>query len=283
MVELSNPQIKSDAIYERNDEMEELLEQLEDEDGPFAHDPSIEPTYTPLWREALWPTELIQLYCSPVFWGRGVEHGSGQSVIVIPGFLANDIIMLPMRQWLNRIGYKSHAANILWNTDCPNKTADTLARQVAVIRRKTGRKVMLIGHSLGGMLAKSVVQKIPEFIDRVVTVGSPFRDIVQAHPSVVSVWDYLKVGQGRLVGRNLHASCGTGYCMCDFVRHMIQPQQISVPQFAVYSRNDGVVGWQSCAEEDPALNTEVNKASHLGLAFQVDSYRAIANRLAQAI
>jgi hypothetical protein len=127
------------------------------------------------------------------------------------------------------------------------------------------------------------VQKIPEFIDRVVTVGSPFRDIVQAHPSVVSVWDYLKVGQGRLVGRNLHASCGTGYCMCDFVRHMIQPQQISVPQFAVYSRNDGVVGWQSCAEEDPALNTEVNKASHLGLAFQVDSYRAIANRLAQAI
>ncbi|MGK2914762.1 MAG: esterase/lipase family protein [Porticoccaceae bacterium] len=282
-MEPSTPYTKTDVIYEKNDAMEELLEQLEDEEGPFAHDPSIEPTYTPLWREAKWPAELLQLYCSPVFWGRGVKHGKGQPVIVIPGFLANDIIMLPMRQWLNRIGYKSHAANILWNTDCPNKTADTLARQVAVIHRKTGRKVMLIGHSLGGMLAKSVVQKIPELIDRVVTVGSPFRDIVKAHPSVVGVWDYLKVGQGRLVGRNLHASCGTGYCMCDFVRHMIQPQPLTVPQFAIFSRNDGVVAWQSCAEEDPAMNTEANKATHIGLAFQIDSYRALAMRLAQSV
>lgn len=282
-MELTSENDKPGAIAERNEAMEVLLEHLEDDadDGPFAHDPSIEPLYTPLWREALWPVELMRLYCSRVFWGLDIERGNGQPVLVIPGFLANDIIMLPMRQWLIRIGYKSHAANILWNTDCPNKTAEDLARQVQALRRQSKRKVMLIGHSLGGMLAKSVLQKIPDAIDRVITVGSPFRDIVQAHPSVVSIWDYLKVGQGHLVGRNLHASCGTGYCTCDFVRHMIAPTALKVPQYAIYTRNDGVVGWQSCAEENPALNTEVNKSTHIGLAFHPDSFRALAKLLAR--
>ena len=71
--------------------------------------------------------------------------------------------------------------------------------------------------------------------------------------------------------------------MCDFVQNMIAPRTVDVPQFAIYSRNDGVVGWQSCAEEDESLNTEVNKASHMGLAFNIGSYKALAARMAQAV
>ena len=271
--------------YNASDAMEELLDHLEndDEDGPFAHDPSIESTLTPIWREVIFPAELTALHCHPVFWGRGVEHGNGEPVLVIPGFIANDLIMLPMRQWMRRIGYKPHAAKIHWNTNCPEKTATKLIRQVESLHRKSGQKVILVGHSLGGMLAKSIVQKVPELINRVVTVGSPFRDIVEAHPSVTGIWDYLKIGQGKLVGRDLGASCGTGYCMCDFVQNMIAPRSVDVPQFAIYSRNDGIVGWQSCAEEDESLNIEVNKASHMGLAFNIGSYKALAKRMAQTV
>lgn len=119
-------------------------------------------------------------------------------------------------------------------------------------------------------------------IDRVITLGSPFRSLVKAHPAVVGIWDQLKGAQSGLIGRNLSASCGTGHCMCDFVRNMIQPRPASPAQFAVYSRLDGVADWSSCLEEDEERNTEVN-CTHMGLAYHPDVYRAIAKRLAQPL
>lgn len=258
------------------------LAQLDDDTDPFTHDPSVEYTATPIWREGIWPAEFIALLCHPVFTGRCVERGHGEPVLVIPGFLANDLLMLPMRQWLIRIGYQAHGAHIHWNTDCPNNTARRLTSKVIALHRETGRKVRLVGHSLGGMLAKSILQRVPELIDCVVTIGSPFQDTVKAHPAVVGVWDYLISGKGELVGRNLHPSCGSGHCMCDFVHHLLAPEPVDVPQFAIYSRRDGVVDWQSCAEHDPEMNTELAIASHIGLAFHVQCYKALAGRLAQA-
>lgn len=257
-----------------------LQAQLDDDANPFSHDPSIERIATPIWREGIWPAEFIFLLCHPIFAGRGIEHGNGEPVLVIPGFLANDLLMLPMRHWLNRIGYQSHGAHIFWNTDCPNKTARRLASKVTALHQQTGQKVRLVGHSLGGMLAKSILQQVPESIDRVITIGSPFKDIVKAHPAVVGVWDYLIAGKGQLIGRNLHPSCGSGHCMCDFVHHMLSPEKMDTPQFAIYSTRDGIVDWHSCVEDDPEMNTELT-ASHIGLAFHVGAYRALAQRLAQ--
>lgn len=272
-----------DANPEPVADVDSLIDVLADDADPFHHDPGVEAVKTPLWREILWPTELGRLLCSPLYRGRGVPHGHGEPILVIPGFLANDLMMMPLRNWLRRIGYRPYHADIAWNTDCPNKTALRLAQKVKVIHRKTRKPVVLIGHSLGGMLAKSVLQHVPELIDRVITLGSPFRDHVRAHPAVTGVWEYLLAGQGKLVGRNLHPSCGTGFCMCDFVRHMLQPELKPVPQFAIYSRKDGVVDWESCAEENPSANTEINEATHIGLIFHPRALRAVARRLAQGV
>ena len=141
----------------------------------------------------------------------------------------------------------------------------------------------LIGHSLGGMLAKSLVQDHPDLIDRIITLGSPFRSMVKAHPAVVGIWDQLKRAQGGLIGRNLHASCGTGHCLCGFVRNMLDPKpRQQVAQFAVYSRTDGVAEWSSCIEEEARNNTEV-QCTHIGMVFHPEVYRAIARRLAQPL
>ena len=263
------------------DDPRALQAYLEDEANPFHHDPSIEDVNTPLWREAFWPSEYFELLCSATYRGRGVPHGNGEPVLVIPGFLANDVMMLPLRRWLKRIGYRTYSANIYWNTDCPDKTATSLAHKARAIHRKTGHKVRLVGHSLGGMLAKSVLYRAPDVIGGVITLGSPFRDHVRAHPAVTGVWQYLINGQGELVGRNLTTSCSSGYCMCDFVRHMLQPQSQPVPQFAIYSRVDGVVDWESCIEEDPAANSEIEGATHIGLIYNKRALSALAQRLSQ--
>ncbi|MGD9603237.1 MAG: esterase/lipase family protein [Gammaproteobacteria bacterium] len=252
----------------------------EDEDNPFAHDPSVEPTLTPLWREAGWPFEWMRLRTSAVYFGCGIPRGHGEPVLLIPGFMAGDALMLELHRWLKRIGYRSYLSNIAWNNDCPDRTARMLATRLHAIRRRHGRPVRLVGHSLGGMLAKSLLQDHPGAIDRIVTLGSPFRSLVKAHPAVVGIWDQLKNTRSRLVGRNLHASCGTGHCLCSFVKNLVQPEPRDVPQFAIYSRKDGVADWSSCIEEQPSANTEVD-CTHIGMVVHPEVFRAIAVRLAE--
>jgi hypothetical protein len=247
---------------------------------PFEFDAAVERVNTPIWREARWPLEWLRLRLSPVYCGRGVPRGSGEPVLVIPGFLSSDLIMLEMHRWLFRIGYRPHFSQISFNTDCPNETARALVARVQAIREKSGKKVRLVGHSLGGMLAHSLVQQVPEAIDRCVTMGSPFRDLVRAHPAVVGLWDDLKRAKGNLVGRNLRASCGTGHCMCPFVKNILDPEPREVPQYAIYSRTDGVAHWESCMGDDPARNDEVD-CTHVGMAFHPGVYRVLAERLAE--
>tara|TARA_R110002096_G_scaffold67702_9_gene163935 strand:- start:3517 stop:4326 length:810 start_codon:yes stop_codon:yes gene_type:complete len=248
---------------------------------PFIHDPAVEQTLTPLWKEAKWGLEWAKLRFSRVYRGRGVPRGNGAPVLLVPGFMAGDVMMLELHWWLRRIGYRSHLSNIVWNNDCPDKTARALANRTRGIYERSGRKVTLIGHSLGGLLSKSVSQDRPDYVESVVTIGSPFREIVKAHPAVIGLWDRLKLVQGGLIGRNLHASCGTGHCTCAFVRNMLQPRETIPPQFAIYSKGDGVVDWTSCVEDEPERNAEV-KGSHIGLVYNAEVFKVLADRLADA-
>lgn len=251
-------------------------------DEAYAYDDSVEQVMTPLWREARFGLEWASLRLSPVYYGVGVTRGSGQPVLLIPGFMSGDLLMLEMHRWLRRIGYRSSLSRISWNNDCPDRTANKLTHRLRALADRTGQRVNVIGHSLGGMLAKSLVQDEPELIDRVITLGSPFRSLVKAHPAVLSIWDTLKLAQGVLIGRNLHASCGTGHCTCDFVRNMNAPRRRGVAQFAIYSRKDGVADWSSCIEEDQRFNTEVT-CSHIGMVFDRSVYRAVAARLSEPV
>ncbi len=249
---------------------------------PFAHDPSVQATLTPLWREAAWAGDWFKLRFSSVYSGAGLQRGQREPVMLIPGFMAGDFLMLELHRWLKRLGYRSYLSNIVWNNDCPDLTARALALRAQRISEECGMRVRLVGHSLGGMLAKSLVQDHPHLVDRVITLGSPFRSLVRAHPVVVGLWDQLKRAQSGVVGRNLRASCGTGHCLCPFVRNLLDPQPRAVAQFAVYSRSDGVADWSSCIEDDPTHNTEVH-CTHVGMIFHPEVYRAIAYRLAQPL
>src|SRR5439155_1047919 len=59
----------------------------------------------PLWREGRAPAELAALVRDPVHAGRGVPHGDGAPVLLVPGYLAGDGSMAVMARWLRRIGY----------------------------------------------------------------------------------------------------------------------------------------------------------------------------------
>jgi triacylglycerol lipase len=248
--------------------------------NPYELDPAIQVTDTPFWRESLAGAEWAALHVSPVYYGC-VERGQGEPVVVVPGFMGNDLYLSEMFLWLRRIGYAPYFSGIDLNIDCPDTTADQLLATVSRAQRETGQKVRLIGHSLGGMLARSIAQQFPTHVSAVISLGSPFNGVAEVHPIIPAATEMLRGLLGHRDTRNLRPSCFSGHCMCDFVRDMMAPGEYSGAHFAIYSKTDGVVHWENCAEEDDALNDEV-QATHMGMAWNANVYRVIARRLAQA-
>ncbi len=248
---------------------------------PYDQDPSVQRVRTPLWREAFFPLDWLSLRVSPVYCGLGVPRGDGEPVVLVPGFLTSDVYLLELHFWLQRIGYRPYFSQIGLNADCPNHLASLLVETVRRSVEETGAPARLVGHSLGGMLARTVALEYPELVAGVITLGSPFRDQVRAHPAVLAAAEALRRGRGRgLVGRNVRPSCFSGHCTCTFTHHTIAPGDFEMPHFAIYSKSDGVVDWRSCLEPDADLNTEVF-ATHIGMAFNPGVFTAIAARLAE--
>ncbi len=247
----------------------------------FREDPSMQPASTPLWRESLFGLDLLALLVSPTYYfGCGVPRGRGEPVVVVPGFLATDASLAELHGWLARIGYRVYFSNIGRNADCPDHIAGTLLDTVRLAHQETGQRVRVIGHSLGGMLARSVALDYPEHVAGVISMGSPFRDSVRAHPIILAAASSLRGARrnGGGIGANIRSTCFSGHCTCAFTKNMIAPEAYKVPHFAIYSKVDGVVEWQSCREDDDTLNDEVN-STHVGLAFHPAAYRAIGRRL----
>jgi triacylglycerol lipase len=235
----------------------------------------------PILGEVLCAAELVLLHAAPLYYGLGVPHGDGSAVVLIPAFLCPDAYLTPLHQWLARIGYNPFFSRIGFNTECPNllirlQLNDTIEKALA----KSGRKVHVIGHSLGGIIARAIAAQRPADIASVITLGAPFRGTV-AHSSILSA---AKMVRRRILskhGSDVLADCYTGHCTCDFLDSLRHSMPASVAETAIYSEGDGVVDWRYCKTDRPDADFPVS-GTHIGLVFNPSAYSVIAERLAQA-
>src|ERR1700693_2004991 len=80
-------------------------------------------------------------------------RGDGHPVLTLPGFLASDLSMAPMRRYLKELGYDAHAWNNGRNIGGVLRMRSALRDRLAAVHTATGRKVSIIGWSLGGVYA----------------------------------------------------------------------------------------------------------------------------------
>ena len=136
-----------------------------------------QPTSRPLWLEALFPLDWLALHASPVYYGFGVPRGRGEPVVLVPGFLGSDRYLTEMHLWLRRIGYRPYFSGIGRNVDCPDLLTKRLVYTIEQAHAETKQQVTLIGHSLGGMLARAAGHRVPSLVKQVITMGSPFQSV----------------------------------------------------------------------------------------------------------
>jgi triacylglycerol lipase len=233
----------------------------------------------PIWQELLVGVEMVYLRISPVYWGFGIPRGDGSAVVVVPGFLGTDLYLTEFRAWLARIGYTPFFSGIGFNAECPNLLLKQRLREtIQNAYRATGRKVHLVGHSLGGVLARAAAAQMPGRIASVISMGAPFRG-VSAHPSVLRAAELVRSQILARHGNGVLPDCYTAACTCAFLDALTKRLPKSVTQTAIYTRNDGIVDWRVCRTGKPGIDFEVS-ATHIGLAFNPTVYSVVAHRLA---
>jgi len=232
-----------------------------------------------MWQELLVGVEVVLLHATPVYYGFGVPHGDGSGVVIIPGFLASDFYLMELFAWLKRIGYSPFYSGIGLNADCPNLLIGRrLNETIAQARKSTKGKVHLIGHSLGGIIARSVAAGRPDDIASVTTLGAPFRGTVM-HPRMLDLVNLVRGQILRQHEKKVLPDCYTSRCTCSFLDHLRKEMPPGLSETAIYTETDGMVDWHYCKTDNPANDFEV-AGTHVGMAFNPSVYRIIAHRLA---
>ncbi|HUP93229.1 MAG TPA: alpha/beta fold hydrolase [Solimonas sp.] len=193
-----------------------------------------------------------------------LPHGDGHPVMVIPGFGTTDASSFLLRRALKRLGYAAHGWGQGRNLGMNARAREALRARLPELHREHGRKLSLIGWSLGGVFARELARHQPEHVRRVITLGSP----INHAPDATNV-DALFRRKNPDFKHDLEA----------FRRRCTAP---GVPCHAIYSRSDGIVAWQTSLENEAPHTENVEVfSSHFGLGVNPLVLRVIAERLAR--
>ncbi len=231
---------------------------------PLQHAPG----FFKLALESRAPLEHAAYFAArPAF--KFAPKGDGHSVLVLPGFVAGDNSTWLLRRFLNDRGYDAHGWLQGRNLGPKPGVLEASLTHLKQLVDMSGRKVSLIGWSLGGIYARELAKMAPELVRLVITLGSPFGGPGKA---TNAWWLYKAFNPDHQDVRQLEDQ-------------LANPP--AVPTTALFSRTDGVVAWQGARHtpeqlaNNPLIENIEIEASHVGMGAHPLALWAIADRLAQ--
>lgn len=207
--------------------------------------------------------ELLGFSMHSLKW-PSLPKGDKHPVLVIPGFAGSDSSTWALRRFLDYLDYQSHPWNLGVNLG-PNDGIDVkLQLRLREIFTNSHRKVSIIGWSLGGIYARVLANRHPNWIRQVITLGSPISGNLRAN-NVSELYEWVTGGN------------------VDELMHVLREdlsQKPKMPITSIYSKSDGVVHWESCIHDDHnyVQNVEVN-STHVGMGHNPQVMNVVADRL----
>lgn len=216
---------------------------------------------------ALLPASLPLLLQAP--------RGDGHPVLLLPGFMADEMSLIALKLFLQSKGYEVHTWGLGRNLGFRSKHASALPQKIRYLHHATGRKVSLVGWSLGGVFSLYGAESTLECVRSIITLGSPVSvDAAgsQSPPAVKALY--------RLVSHRLGAAA---HVMQPRAKTLREKRRLAIPTSCLYSLGDGVVPPQEATiDGDPAFHENIQvPGSHLGMGFNGIVLAIVADRLAQ--
>lgn len=211
---------------------------------------------------------LIEL-CAGKVAAPATVRGDGHPVIIYPGLGAGALNTAQLRSYLRSCNLDVHDWEFGVNTGPDGALHEWLDALVAPVRAqhaREGRRVSLVGWSLGGIYAREIAKRCPDAVRQVITLGTPHRSIQGGnHAGTILRW---MGGDTSQLTPELAARLA---------------ERPPVPTSSIYSESDGFVSWRGCLEDDaPDVENIAVDASHLGMPTHPEVLRIVANRLVQA-
>jgi len=196
---------------------------------------------------------------------RRPKIGDGHPVLFLPGFLASDKSMIPLRKFVYGLGYQVYG----WGSGrnlAKVENLDLLIEKIENLYVKYNKQVSIVGWSLGGVFARQIAKAKPHLVRQIITMGSPFKGITKPN-NAKWMYDILTRGEG------------TASIDPDLIADL--PMPAPVPTTAIYSKEDGIVPWQVCMEQyETAIHQNIQvRGSHLGMGVNPSILYIIADRL----
>lgn len=193
-------------------------------------------------------------------------RGDGHPVLVLPGLIASDVSTRPLRSFLESRGYAVTGWRQGRNLGLRPGVQQAMIDLVRELSHTHGRKISVIGWSLGGLYARQLAKMMPECVRSVITLGSPFA----SHPRATNAWRVYEMASGRRADEEDKRFGGS------------LSEAPPVPTTAIFSRTDGICAWQGCMERPSAKSESIEvESSHCGMGHHPAVVYAVADRLAQ--
>jgi pimeloyl-ACP methyl ester carboxylesterase len=196
------------------------------------------------------------------------RRGDGHPVLVLPGLMTGDPATLVLRTALRALGHHVTGWRLGLNRGPTGRVVHTLRARLERLHRTSGRRVSLVGWSLGGLYAQELARAAPGSVRGLVTLGTP---VLRPAP-------WVRTASGIVDGgtRLLRGAAG-------LPRPWAERGSLRVPATSVYTRADGLVPWPSCRYQVRARRENVEvRGSHLGLACNPAVLWLLADRLGMA-
>lgn len=212
---------------------------------------------------------------------RTLPRGDGHTIMTIPGFMGADGSTSRLRKFLNGRGYRAIPWGLGRNAaearsqgideflTHRTRTEDAIAARVEREFTASGHKLTLIGWSLGGLYAVALAHRYPQWIQQVITLGTPYGD-----PRGTALYSVM----GSIYEHEVEEAS-----LERWVAHTYSGGELRVPVLALYSESDGIVGAGIAkCQGDPRYVTNVAViASHVGFPFNPLVFAVIANHLVE--
>ena len=187
-----------------------------------------------------------------------------EPVLLVPGFMAGDSTLRLMAAFLRNEGFRTYRSQIHVNVGCTQQAVARLERRLESVALRRDRKVTIVGHSLGGLLARGLAARRPDLVAGIVTLGSPVLAPGAVH--TILAWDTeMLVRLARAGFRGfMGEDCIAGACAQTSFEESRRPLDPDVGYTAIWSRRDGIVDPAAC--RDPGARCVEVTTSHCGMA-----------------